>query len=309
VGIVDRPPLYYGANGAIIFTDKTTDLKPSNAAAEVMTYNISPGYFDAAQTALLAGRPLTWHDDRNSPRVAVINRQFAGKIFGSLANAVGSYYKRRDGTRIQVVGIVEDGKYGSLTEDPQLAMFLPIVQSPTVQTSLVVRSTRDPQQMVAAIKSTMHSLDAGLPLTIATWDQELGGVKLAPRMATISLGVLGVLGAMLAVTGIFGMASYSVSKRLREFGIRIALGAQHREVLRAALGRTCRLLVFGSAAGLLLGLAASKVLAFIVYQATPWDPLVLGGVLLTMLFLGLLAGWIPARRALSTDPLILLREE
>jgi len=121
--------------------------------------------------------------------------------------------------------------------------------------------------------------------------------------------VLGVMGAMLAITGIFGMAAYAVSKRMREFGIRIALGAQRKELLRSALGRTFRLLAFGSTAGLLLGLAASKVLAFIVSQATPWDPLVLGGVVVTMALLGLAAGWIPARRALGTDPLILLRED
>jgi ABC-type antimicrobial peptide transport system permease subunit len=114
---------------------------------------------------------------------------------------------------------------------------------------------------------------------------------------------------MLAVTGIFGMAAYSVSKRLRELGIRIALGAQRREVLGAALGRAVRLLVIGSVAGLLLGLAATKVLAFIVYQASPRDPLVLCGVVLIMLLLGVLAAWIPAQRALKADPRMLLREE
>jgi ABC-type antimicrobial peptide transport system permease subunit len=117
------------------------------------------------------------------------------------------------------------------------------------------------------------------------------------------------MGAMLAITGIFGMAAYSVSKRLRELGIRIALGAQRREVLQAALGRPLKLLALGSAAGLILGLMATKVLAFIVYQATPRDPLVLGGVVFAMLVLGLLATWIPAQRALNIDPLILLREE
>jgi ABC-type antimicrobial peptide transport system permease subunit len=105
------------------------------------------------------------------------------------------------------------------------------------------------------------------------------------------------------------MAAHSVSKRLRELGIRIALGAQRGEVLRAVLGRVFRLLAFGSAAGLLLGLAATKVLSFIVYQATPRDPVVLAGVVLTMLFLGLVAAWIPAQHALAADPLILLREE
>jgi len=101
----------------------------------------------------------------------------------------------------------------------------------------------------------------------------------------------------------------AMRKRLRELGIRMALGAQRKEVLRAALGRALKLLALGSAAGLLLGLLASRVLAFIVYQATPRDPLVLAGVVLAMVFLGLLATWIPAQRALSVDPMILLREE
>jgi predicted permease len=310
VGLVDRPPLHYGANTATVFTDKAADLRPSNAAAEAMTYVISPEYFAAARTALLAGRTFTWHDDKNAPRVAVINREFASKIFGSVPKAMGGYYKMRDGSRIQVVGVAEDGKYASLTEDPAPAMFLPVLQSPTSQTCLVVRSNRDPQQLAAAIKATVRKLDRGLPFDIHMWSQELNDASLfASRMATMSLGVLGAMGAMLAVTGIFGMAAYSVSKRLRELGIRIALGAQRKEVLEAALARPFKLLAFGSAAGLLLGILASRVLAFIVYQATPRDPLVLGGAVLAMLLVGLLATWIPAQRALSVDPLILLRVE
>jgi len=117
------------------------------------------------------------------------------------------------------------------------------------------------------------------------------------------------MGAMLSITGIFGMAAYSVSKRLRELGLRVALGAQRTEVLKAALGRAFKLLAVGSTAGLVLGILASRVLAFVVYQATPRDPLVLVGVVLAMALLGLLATWIPARRALSVNPMILLREE
>jgi ABC-type antimicrobial peptide transport system permease subunit len=128
-------------------------------------------------------------------------------------------------------------------------------------------------------------------------------------MATVSLGVLGMMGAMLSITGIFGMAAYSVSKRLKELGIRVALGAQRKEVLQAALGRAFKLLAIGSGAGLVLGLLATKVLAFIVYQATPRDPVVLVGVVLAMAALGLLATWIPARRALSVNPLVMLRED
>jgi predicted permease len=309
VGLVDRLPLFYGANGTHVFTDKTTDLRPANAAAETVVYNVSPEYFDAAGTTLLSGRTLSWHDDKDAPRVAVVNREFASKIFGSATNAMGGYYKRRDGSRIQVVGIVEDGKYGSLAEDPQPAMFLSILQSPSSQVCLVVRSNGDPQQLAAAIKTTVQDLDAGLPFTIRTWSQELESALFPSRMATLTLGVLGAFGALLSITGIFGMAAYSVSKRKKELGIRMALGAQAREVLRAALGRAFKLLAIGSAAGLLLGILASSVLASIVYQATPRDPLVLTGVVLAMMLLGLLATWIPAQRALSVDPTILLREE
>jgi ABC-type antimicrobial peptide transport system permease subunit len=130
-----------------------------------------------------------------------------------------------------------------------------------------------------------------------------------PRMATISLGVLGLMGALLSITGVFGMAAYSVSKRLKELGIRMALGAQRREVLAAALGRPVKLLALGSATGLLLGILAGKVLTYIVYEANSHDPLVLGGVVVAMALLGLLATWIPAQRAMSVNPLILLRED
>jgi ABC-type lipoprotein release transport system permease subunit len=241
--------------------------------------------------------------------VAVINQLFARKVFGSQNNALGRYYKMEDGARVQVVGIVEDGKYTQLTEDPQPAMFLPFLQSPSSQTGLVVRSERDPEQLASAVRSTLHGLDPGLPLHIQTWTDGLGIALFASRVATVALGVLGGMGAMLAITGIFGMAAYSVSKRLREMGIRISLGAQRKEVLQAALGRPVKLLAFGSTAGLILGILAARVLAYIVYEANPRDPIVLAGVVLTMSLLGLLATWIPAQRALSVDPLILLREE
>jgi predicted permease len=310
VGLVDWLPLEGGhANASPVFTDETKDLRPSNAVARPVMFGISPEYFHAAGTALLSGRAFTWHDDKNAPRVAVINREFARKIFGSMAKAAGRSYKMPDGSRVQVVGIAEDGKYASLTEDPRPAMFLPILQSPSSATSLVVRSNRDPGQLAAAMRSTLRDLDAGLPSYIETWNQELDLALFPSRMATVSLGVLGAMGAMLSITGIFGMAAYSVGRRLRELGIRIALGAQRKEVLQAALGRALKLLAFGSAAGLILGILASRVLAHIVYQATPRDPLVLAGVVLAMALLGLLATWLPAQRALSLDPVTLLREE
>jgi predicted permease len=309
VGLVNYPPLSTAVAASDVFIDETTDLSPSNVAASAMMYTISPEYFHAAGTALLSGRTVTWHDDKSSPHVAVVNREFASRIFGSVTDAIGRYYKIPDGTRVQVVGIVEDGKYLNLAEDPKPAMFLPFLQAPSGWTTLVVRSDRDPQQLAAAIRTALRDLDAGLPFDIQTWTQELDGALFASHVATVSLGVLGMIGAMLSITGIFGMAAYSVSKRLRELGIRVALGARRKEVLQVALGRPLQLLACGSAAGLLLGILAARVLAFIVYQATPRDPAVLAGVVLAMLLLGLLATWIPAQRALSIDPMMLLREE
>jgi ABC-type antimicrobial peptide transport system permease subunit len=163
--------------------------------------------------------------------------------------------------------------------------------------------------MAGALETTLHGMDSGLPFVIRTWTEEMNSALFAARVATVALGVLGLLGATLAVTGIFGMASYVVSKRLRELGIRVALGAGQRQILRASLGRAFRLLAIGSIAGVGLGVLATRVLSFIVYQATPKDPLVLVGVTVTMLLLGMVASWIPARRALAVDPLVLLRDE
>ncbi len=304
------PPLAYGsAVKTNIFKNETADLRQSNVAAMPYRYDVSPGYFAAAGTSLLAGRSFLWREDKDAPPVAVVNRDLAIRMFGSVSDAVGKYYKLHDGTHVQIVGVVEDGKYLSVTEEQQPAMFLSSLQSPSSQTSLVVRSHLDPQQLAAAIRSRLHALDAGLPVDTETWSSMLNVVLFPSRVATVSLGVMGMMGAMLSITGIFGMAAYSVSKRMREFGIRVALGAQRTEVLQTALGRALKLLAIGSATGLFLGILATRVLAFIVYQATPRDPIVLAGVVLAMALLGLLATWIPAQRALSVDPMMLLREE
>ena len=304
-----RIPLNLGWSQITVFQDSTTDYRSSNAAADSMEYSVSPGYFHAAGTTLLQGRDFTWDDKQGAPRVAVVNRKFARALFGSEANALDNSFKFGDGTRVRLVGIVEDGKYKTLSEDAQPAMFLPILQSPSSWTWMIVRANHNAQDLAPVLEQTLRGLDEALPLTINTWDKELGTALLPARAASIALGVLGGLGAMLSITGIFGMAAYSVSKRLRELGIRVALGAQRKEVLMAALGRAFKVLAFGSAVGLLLGILASRVLAFIVYQATPRDPLVLVGAVVSMAMLGLLATWIPARRAMSIDPVRLLREE
>ncbi len=309
VGLGDGVPLGENQPDSNVFRDDTADLIPSNAISDANRFDISPEYLHAAGTNLLMGRGFTWNDDQHSPLVAIVNQEFARRMFGSDAKALGSFFKMQEGKRVQVVGIVENGKYNSLPEDPRTAMFLPILQRPSSSTWLVVHSDQDSQQLGAAIRITLHNLDAALPISIRTRFQVMDFAFFGPRMATISLGVLGLMGAMLSITGIFGMAAYSVSKRLKELGIRIALGAKREEILQAALGRAFRLLAFGSVTGLLLGILASRVLALIVYQATPRDPLVLGGAVIAMLLLGLVATWIPAQRALHVNPVTLLREE
>ncbi len=308
-GYTSNIPLSLGGGDSGVYKDGTTDFRPSNEAADAMNYDVSPGYLQAAGTVLLAGRDLTLADDKQAPKVALVNRQFAMKVFGSVDKAIGGHFKYWDGQRAEVVGVVEDGKYRTLTEDQQPAMFFSFQQHPSSSTWLLVRSNRDAAETTKALEQTLRGMDAVLPFEVRTWNQEMSSALFAARVASVALGALGLLGAMLAVTGIFGMASYTVSKRLRELGIRMALGARKKEVLQAVLGRALVLLTAGSAAGLALGILATKVLSYIVYQAGPKDPLVLGGVVLTMLLLGLVAAWIPAQKALAVDPIILLREE
>ena len=311
VGLVNNyPPLVYTAAWREkVFTEQTRDLTPSKVALSPFRFNVSPGYLKAAGTVLLAGRDLLWRDDKSTPVPALANRQFALRMFGSVNGAMGKHFRVSDGTLAEIVGIIEDGKYLSLTEDQEPAILMPSMLYDDPQSYLIVRSRREPEQLQRLMRAKIRELDAGLPVDIQSWNQLLEVVQFPARVATMALGVLGLMGAILSITGIFGMAAYSVSRRLKELGIRVALGARRTEVLGAALGRALRLLALGSAAGLVLGILASRVLGSIVYQATPRDPLVLAGVVLAMAVLGLLATWIPAQRALSVNPLILLREE
>jgi predicted permease len=310
VGLVDWVPLTTGdIPGASVYKDEKTDLKPAERDAGALCFGVSPGYFSAAGTALRSGRAFTWADDKAAPRVAIVNREFSRLLFGAPDAALGRFFKLRDATRIQVVGVVEDGKYEHLTESPQPAMFLPAMQSPSSLTSLIVRASGDPRSLASAMRLKLREVDPGLPCFIQPWARSMELVLFPAKIAAMVLGVLGVMAALLSITGIFGLAAYSVSRRLKEVGIRLALGADARAVLRATLARPVQLLVWGSATGLVLGVLASTVLANVVYQATPRDPLVLGGVVLVMLLLGLLATWLPAQRALAADPLVLLREE
>ena len=310
VGLSDWAPLATpDGPGEYVFKDEATDLSPANKVAAPLFFRVSPGYFQAAGTSLRSGRSFTADDDRDTPPVAIVNHEFSRVLFGAPETALGRFFKQRNGTRTQVVGIVEDGKYENLTEAKKPAVFLPALQSPTTEMTLIVRSSNDPQSLAVAMRAKMRELDEALPCFIQPWTDAMSIVLFPSRIAAAALGVLGAMAALLAITGIFGLAAYTVSRRFKELGIRLALGADGRAVLVAALARPFKLMLWGSTAGLVLGILASSVLASVVYQATPRDPLVLAGVVAVMALLGLAATWIPAQRALSADPLVLLREE
>jgi len=309
VAAVGRPPLAASGFLSYLFAPDETDFRPTRAIVAADRFQISPAYFQAARTRLLAGRPFSSHDDEHAPRVAVVNVEAARRLSRSPESALGTKFKLRDRTLVQIVGVVEDGKYDNLAEDPQPAVFMPLQQMPMSETWLVVRAAGDAGALSPAIRAAIRRLDPGLPLYVQPWPENLEFALFPSRMATIALAIMGAIGVLLAITGVFGLSAYSVSKRLKELGIRIALGARQADIVRVALARPFRLLALGAIAGIGLGVLASRVLASIVYQATPRDPIVLTGVVVVMVVLGLAATWVPARRALSADPLLLLRQE
>jgi ABC-type antimicrobial peptide transport system permease subunit len=238
-----------------------------------------------------------------------VNREFARRLFHS-EDVVGRYFKNRSGLSVQIVGIVGDGKYLVLSEDPQAAVFYPISRYPDTAVSLIVRSRGNATDMAASIRKVIRDLDFTIPIRESgSWKSQLGINFFPSQVATVALGLFGAFGLLLSISGTFGLASYTVSKRLRELSIRVALGAEAKQILSAALGRLLILLVTGSVLGIVLGAAASRLLSAIVYQASAQDPFVLAAVASTMVLTGSLAVAGPVRRALHIDPAKLLREQ
>jgi predicted permease len=308
-GAVNRVPFTGGLRGVPIFPPGTTDFNLTNSVLAPYVYTMSPGYLEAAGTRLLTGRDVSWQDTKTTPYVAMVNRTFAQKMWGETP-AIGQRFILRNHLT-EVAGVVEDGKYHNMQEPAQPVVYLPSTQSEQRGLVLVVRSPRAHNEMAPALERTLSGLEPNALIKVQSWDDVLGGVNaLFPARASAgALGVMGLLAAMLALTGIFGTAAYNVSRRMKELGIRVALGARAKHVISAAVGRSIVLLGLGSLAGLLLGIFASRLLQHIVYQANPQDPVVVVGAVLTMALLGIVASAIPALRALAVDPSKLLREE
>lgn len=273
-------------------------------------YEVSPGYMKTLGIQLLAGRDFDWHDDRNSPPVAIVNQAF-GKQVMKTDQPVGKYFRfGTGGPRIEVIGLVEDGKYESLTEAEQPAAFRSILQQYNTTNTLLVRSSLPEAQVVEQMRKVMTQLDPHLPLYGTVSLRKMLGFAFFPsHAAAIALSAFGLLAIMLAATGIYGLVSYSVARRVKEIGIRVALGARPIQVVKTVLGRSLVLLLIGGAIGLGLALAAGQVFASIVYHASPHDPLVLAAVIMTLSVIGLLASWVPTRRALRIQPTVALRQE
>jgi predicted permease len=306
----DTTPLSLNQSYTGIFSPDAAEFNTTEEKFSADYYEVSPAYFATVGTRLLGGREFTWLDGPKSPQVAIVNATFARRLFGT-ADAVGRTFKTMSTDPVHlIVGVVEDGKYVTVSEEASPAVFYPILQNIDNQTVLIVRSQRDGPTMAREMRDAIRFVDPNLPISgLGTWSTELSTAMLPTYAATAALGVFGALAILLALTGIFGLTSYTVSRRMRELGIRVALGASHRQIVGAALRRPMWLLSMGSIAGLVCGIAASRLLASIVYQATSNDPLVLAGVVVTMLLVGALATWIPARRVLTIEPVQVLRDE
>jgi predicted permease len=302
-------PLSIDQSTTSVVPEDATDLRPS-ARISASVYEVSPGYFRTIGTRLLSGREFSWQDQERTPRVAIINETLARKLFGR-TDVTGRHFRSGSGAvPTEVVGVVQDGKYMNLTEAPRPALFRAAAQVYSGETILMARSSAPEPQTAAKMRRAIAGIDATIAVhSVGSLHQMLGFAYFPARAASIALSIFGILAIMLAATGIYGMAAYAISRRHKEIGIRMAIGAQPGHILRVVMGRMALLLLSGSAAGFLLGIAAGPLLAGVVYQASPTDPLVMAAVPLAMGLTVLAALFGPARRALKIEPLYAVRQE
>ncbi len=272
-------------------------------------YMVGAGYFRAMETRLVAGRALDQHDQKNTRPVAIVNQALAARLFPN-ENALGKRFRAGSSDWTEIVGIVEDGKYLSLSDTQKLALFWPVSQHYNANTTVVARSSLPPEQVVRMIQQAVHDLDPTLPFYQAgSLDDHLRLPLLPARLAASMLGAFGILAIVLAATGVYGVMAYAVSRRKREIGIRIAIGASRSQVMRLVLIRTSVLLAVGTVLGTLGALAIGGQFAPILYGVSPRDPVTFALAALLMAAIAFTAAWLPARRATLIEPSSALREE
>ena len=303
-------PLSIDQSRSSIYPEQSDAPLDRSHMLNAITYQVSPGFFRTLGMRLLSGRDFDARDHASSLRVGIINEAFARQILHT-SNPIGRRFSfGPNGTLIEVVGVVANARYETLAESDKPAVFCPIAQWYNATTVFSVRSRLPEQDLVAAVTNAISAQDPSLPVYDARPLREMLGLALFPsRAAALALGAFGLIAIVLAATGVHGLVSYAVSRREREIGIRIAIGAATSSVLRLILSRTATLVGAGVVVGSALVLLLAKVLASIIYTASPRDPLVFGGVALLIVAVALLSCWAPAVRALRVSPTAALKAE
>ncbi len=307
--LVYNLPLSLNFNNTTIYVEGQATASSSQLPSAIPNY-ISPNYFHTMEIAL-RGRDFTPQDKEKESRVAIINETFARRFFPG-QDAIGKRFNH-SGPKDpywQVIGVAADGKYESLGENPKPALYRPLLRDYNSTITLVARAGGDPQTTIAALRREVQSLDPSLPLyDVKTLTQHMQVPLFPARMAATVLGSFGLLALVLAAIGIYGVMSYIVAGRTREIGVRMALGANRRDVLRLIVGQGMTLAFIGLGVGLALAFAAARLLTSLLYGVSPSDPLTFIGVALLLAAVAALACYVPARRATKVDPMIALRYE
>jgi putative ABC transport system permease protein len=272
---------------------------------------VSPGYFHVMRIPLLRGRFFSEQDSPSNPRVAIISETLARRYFPD-QNPIGRQmrfgFPPNGNVSREIVGVVGDVRDVALSQKPGPMMYVPFAQAPLYGGEVVVRSSLSVSSVAAAIRQTVHSIDKDLPVTdFASFVDTLGQSVSRERFRTFLLGSFSAIALVLAAIGIFGVMSYSVSQRTHEIGIRMALGAQRRDVLHLILGQGAKLALLGLGIGTILALLFARWIASLLYSVSATDPLTFGAVAIVLLGVAVTACYIPARRAMRVDPMAALR--